>query len=195
MIDGIVLAAGQSSRAGVFKPAHEHDGQPLLVHAVDSLAPWCERVVVVAGCRHREVTAILAQRPWARLALNPAWEDGMFSSVQAGLTVVSRRLRGLFVLPVDCPFLSQSTATALIDAFWAHDARQVMVPEYQGRGGHPVLLPESLRETIARAPGTTTLRDVIHAAEPVRVAVDDPSVLLDLDTPNDLQALADPGAA
>jgi len=189
VLEGIILAAGQSTRAGVFKPAHLHDGQPLLLHAVDSLAPWCERVIVVSGHRHREVRAMLKPRRWVHLTLNRDHEQGMFSSVRAGVSVLSRSVRGFFVLPVDCPWVNASVASALVDAFNHHDRRRIIVPEHDGRGGHPVLLPAAFRDPIARAPQDTTLRDVMRDHDPIRLPVDDPSVLRDLDTPDDLQTL------
>lgn len=190
MLEGIILAAGQSSRAGFFKPAHLHQGQPLLLHAVDSLAPWCDRVIVVAGHRHREVRDLLKPRRWVRLTLNRDYEQGMFSSVRAGMRVLTRGVRGVFVMPVDCPWLEAPVATALIDTFNLHDRTRAVVPEHQGRGGHPVLLPAACRETVARAAADTTLRDIVRGFDPVRVPVQQASVLRDLDTPDDFQALA-----
>jgi molybdenum cofactor cytidylyltransferase len=189
MIEGIVLAAGQSSRAGFFKPAHLHQGQPLLLHAVDSLAPWCDRVVVVSGHRHQEVREMLEPRREVRLTLNRDHEQGMFSSVRAGMGVLSRSVRGVFVMPVDCPWLEPPVATALIDTFNLHDRIRAVVPEHEGCGGHPVLLPAACREMVARAAADTTLRDIVRRFDPVRVPVEQASVLCDLDTPDDFQAL------
>jgi molybdenum cofactor cytidylyltransferase len=191
LIEGIVLAAGRSRRAGVFKPAHTYRGRPLLLHAVDGLAPWCDRVTVVAGYRRADIAGLLARRPWVRLVINPRHDDGMFSSVRTGLAAVSSRAQGVFVLPADCPTVDASVARRLLDAFNAHDRARPVVPEHGGRGGHPVLLPRSARATILAAGADATLRQIIRDLDPIRLPVDAASVLQDIDTPADIAALTE----
>jgi molybdenum cofactor cytidylyltransferase len=187
---GVVLAAGYSRRAGVFKPAFEHDGKSLLLHAVDGLGPWCEAVVVVGGERADEVAGLVARCPGAVTVVNDRPQDGMFSSVQIGAGALAEGLDGFFVLPADCPLVSAETYAALIAAFVAREGTQVLVPEFGGRGGHPVLLPASALSVVLAAPVTMTLREVLRDQHALRVAVDDDAVLMDLDTAEDLRALS-----
>ena len=191
MIEGLVLAAGRSRRAGVFKPAHVHEGRPLLLHAVASLARWCERIVVVAGHRHPEIAAMLADDPDADLVVNADHGRGMFSSVQRGAAAMSPDIRGFFVLPADCPLVDRTVPEALLEAFARHGDARAVVPTHGGRGGHPVLLPGRARRTLAGAPTTSTLRDVIRTLDPLRLPVEHPSVLMDIDTRADLGALTE----
>lgn len=193
-LDAIVLAAGRSRRAGVFKPAHAYRGKPLLAHAVDGLRGHCQRVIVVTGFRPGLVADLLPGRADTVEVVNPDFAGGMFTSVRAGAAVLSPALDGIIVLPADCPLVGASTLDALRDAFAAHDRARAVVPTYSGRGGHPVLLPARAREAILAAPPRATLRDVIADLAPLRVPVDDPAVLMDLDTPADLAALDGPAA-
>jgi CTP:molybdopterin cytidylyltransferase MocA len=174
----------------VFKPAFEHDGKSLLLHAVDGLAPWCEAVVVVGGERVDDVAALAALRPGTVTVANPRPEDGMFSSVWVGAGSLDDGVDGLFVLPVDCPLVRAETYAALVAAFMAHDGARAVVPECGGRGGHPVLLPGTARDVVLAAPSTMTLRDVLRDLHALRVPVDDAAVLMDLDTGDDLRALS-----
>ncbi len=190
MIEGIILAAGRSRRAGVFKPAHVHRGRPLLQHAVDGLVPWCERVLVVAGHRLGEVAALVAGVPRVEMLVNPDPDSAMFASVRVGAAGVSAAADGFFVLPGDCPLVDPSVYDELLDTFAAHDAARPVVPEYAERGGHPVLLPAAARIAILDAAADATLRDVLRDLHAVRLPVTDPAVLMDLDTPDDLAALA-----
>ena len=190
MIEGVILAAGRSRRAGLFKPAHLHRGQPLLRHAVDGLAPWCERVIVVAGHRRDEIAAMTAELPKTEVLLNPDPDAPMFSSIRIAAAALDPTGTGFFVLPADCPLVTAATCESLLDAFTIHDAKRPTIPEHAGRGGHPVLLPTTARTAILNAPPDTTLRDIIRALDPMRVPVTDPSVLMDLDTPADFAALA-----
>ncbi len=194
MFEGIVLAAGRSRRAGTFKPAHLHQGRPLLLHAVDSLEPWCRRVVVVAGYRHELVASLIAGLPKALLAINDTFDDGMFSSVQAGARALDAACTGFFVLPADCPLAGAQVGGELIRAFLAQGGMRAVVPEHQGRGGHPVLLPAAAARLILAARPPATLRDVIARLDPVRLPVAEPAVLMDLDAPADLAGLAGPAS-
>ncbi len=191
---GVVLAAGASRRAGVFKPAFEHEGKSLLLHAIDGLGPWCETVVVVGGERVDEVAALAARRAGTVTVANARPEDGMFSSVRVGAGVLAEGLDGFFVLPADCPLVAGETYAALTAAFVAREGTQVMVPEFGGRGGHPVLLPASALGVVLAAPVTMTLREVLRDLHALRVPVDDDAVLMDLDTADDLRALSAKGA-
>jgi molybdenum cofactor cytidylyltransferase len=187
---GVVLAAGSSRRAGVFKPAYLHDGKSLLLHAIDGLRPWCYALVAVAGERADEIAALASLRPGTTLVTNPRPEDGMFASVRVGVGALDEGLDGFFVLPADCPFVSAETYAALISAFVAHDGVRAVVPEFGGRGGHPVLLPAFTRGVVLAAPLTMILREVLRDLRPLRVPVDDDAVLMDLDTADDLRALS-----
>ena len=189
VFEGVVLAAGRSRRAGVFKPAIVHRGKSLLMHAVDGLAPWCERIVVVAGHRHAQVTSLITGRDDITMVVNPEPDDGMVSSVQVGVHAVDPSCEGLFVLPADCPLAGDAVPGELIAAFFDHGGTRVVVPEYEGRGGHPVLLPGSARPTILGSPCETTLRLVIASIGVVRHPVAQPAVLMDIDTREDVRAL------
>jgi CTP:molybdopterin cytidylyltransferase MocA len=191
LIEGIVLAAGRSRRAGVFKPAHPFGDRPLLLHAVDGLAPWCDRTTVVAGFRHGDVTRLLADRPWVRIVINRNHDDGMFSSIQAGVAATASRTQGLFVLPADCPGVDASVARQLLDAFNLHDRRRPVIPVHGGHGGHPVLLPRAARRAIIAASSGATLRQLVRDLDPIRLPVSEWTVLRDIDTPADIAALTE----
>lgn len=189
MIEGIILAAGRSRRAGVFKPAHLHRGRPLLLHAVDGLLPWCERVLVVAGHRRAEIAALAAGIPRVDVINNPDPDSSMFGSLRIAAAALAPQGDGFFALPADCPLVSPAVYHALREAFTAHDLARPVVPEHGRRGGHPVLLPAAARIAIRDALPRVTLRDLLRDLQAVRVPVDDPAVLMDLDTPDDLAAL------
>ncbi len=190
---GVVLAAGYSRRAGVFKPAFVHEGKALLLHALDGLEPWCLSLVVVAGQRRDDIAALADMRPGTATVVNPRPEDGMFSSVRVGAAALGEGLDGFFLLPADCPLVRPATYAALVAAFAAHEGTQAVVPGFDGRGGHPVLLPASARDVVLAAPSAMTLREVLRDLHAVRVPVSDAAVLMDLDTADDLRALSAEG--
>lgn len=194
ILEAVVLAAGLSRRAGVFKPAFATAGRPLLRHAVDGLRPWCRRVVVVTGHERQRTEGLVAGLAGIVTVHNPRYAGDMFLSVQAGAAAVAPDAGGFFVLPADCPFVGAEVYAALVAAFSAHGGTRALVPEHGGRGGHPVLLPAAARGAIAAAAPGATLRTVLAAHDPLRLAVASPAVLADLDTPGDLAGLGDPEA-
>src|SRR5690348_14516463 len=95
-VDGLILAAGASSRMGRDKAAIELYGRSFLEHCVAALAPHCRQIVIVLGYHAGAIEAALRPRTemfpeaarllWTR---NPAPERGPFSSLQAGLQALS----------------------------------------------------------------------------------------------------------
>lgn len=187
---GIVLAAGGSRRAGAFKAAVEIGGSPLLRHAVTGLGARCDRVLVVTGHRRSLVEDLVANVPGVETVFNPDFAGDMFFSVRAGAAAVDRQCAGFFILPVDCPFVDPGVLDNLIAAFNEAGGSHPCVPVYSHRGGHPVLLPAAARETVLATAPPADLRHVLGEFDAVRVPVDDPAVLTDADTPEDLQRLA-----
>lgn len=189
VLDAVVPAAGRSSRAGVLKPAVIVRGRPLLAHAAGALQPWCRRIVVVTGWQAAEVAALAAGLPGVDVVENRAFAEGMFSSVRAGIAALGDGAAGFFVLPADCPFVEPEVFTTLAAAFARAGGGRAVVPTCAGRGGHPLLLPDAARAAAAAAPADATLRDLAAGFAPLRLPVDSASVLVDLDTPADLDGV------
>ena len=186
---GVILAAGRSQRAGSWKPGLVVAGKTLLVHAVESLVPWCRSIVVVAGPDSERIGDLLAGHPHVTVVVNPRRDEGMFTSVQAGVGAVESTRTALFLQPVDCPVVPAEVFEALCDTFLAHGAGRAVIPCHGGRGGHPVLLPGNLRRAILAAGPGSTLREILARAGAVRAPVASPAVLTDVDTPADIARL------
>ena len=86
--------------------------------------------------------------------------------------------------PGDHPQVAPDTIAALLEA-WADHRELAVMPEHDGRGGHPVLVPPTLASMVGEWMGTGGLRRFWreHPECCLRVPVDDPGVVQDLDTP------------
>lgn len=183
-ISGVILAAGLSRRAGAFKPTALVGKTPLLLHAVEGLLGFCSDVVVVVGHERERAEALIQGRNRVSSVFNPRFRDDMFYSVQIGAGAVPVTSGAFFVLPVDCPLDHPLVLQAMLDS---RQNDRAVVPTHEGRGGHPVLLPARARAMILESAPPTTLRDIVSRIGSIRVVVDSPSILLDLDKPADFE--------
>lgn len=179
----VILAAGRSTRMGHPKALTSIDGES----ALERIARACERAglarpVVVLGVHHdvvrEKLRALDGRVAWVR---NPSPDAGRTGSLQVGLARLPEA-GAVLVWPVDHPLVPAETARALLDA-----RGEWVVPEHEGRGGHPIVLRGRALDAVRAARAETPLRDVLAASglEPTRIAAD-ASVLRNLDTPGDL---------
>lgn len=189
---GLILAAGRGRRMGRTKQLvpwpGEKGAKPLVCAAYDAIRPICDEMIVVLGHDAEAVTAALGERPFQPVYSEP---DGpMFESIRAGLKAAQRSdAKATVVLqPGDQPEVAAATLEVLRD--WSlKRAVRTIIPEYRGKGGHPVLIPASVVAVLADADCPSGLGDFwIERPELChRVPVEDAGVLRDIDTLGDLR--------
>ena len=183
----IVLAAGRSSRFG--GPQHKleqpFDGSTVLGatlrHAIETQLPV---VAVTTAALVPLVAGLLATRDILVLSAGEA-ARGMGCSIAAG--VVERSgAPGWIVLPGDMPLLRPDTLLAVATALEQHP---VVYAQHRGRRGHPVAFAAELYSELILLDGDDGARRVLARYPSHGIEVDDPGVLLDVDTPSDLDLL------
>jgi CTP:molybdopterin cytidylyltransferase MocA len=187
----IVLAAGRSRRMGRFKPLMALGGRTVLQRVLDLFAEaGITDVIIVTGYRSEDVRAAVAS-PTVRCVDNVRYDQGMFSSLLAGIRFLSSYCRRFFVLPVDIPLVSVTTLGELILAHDRHPDCRIVYPVCDGRRGHPPLIDTCLVPEILQWDGQDGLRGFLglREASALDVRVDDEAVLLDLDTLSDHRRL------
>src|SRR5947209_5341418 len=190
-IAAVLLAAGRSRRMGAFKPLLPFGGVSVVEACVANLrAAGAREVVVVVGYRAEDVRAALAHLPQVRFAVNDDAESEMGVSVARGVEAVSEDAASLLVALVDQPAMPHAVVESLIEARDRTGARLV-VPEWEGRGGHPVLVDMTFREELLRVASRGGLRALFkaHRGEGLRVHAESPFVARDMDTWDDYGAL------
>jgi CTP:molybdopterin cytidylyltransferase MocA len=193
MIPGVILAAGRSTRMGRPKALLALPGgdDTFLSRIVRVLLEGGVADVLVVGRPDdrplREAIDLIGRR--AQFIDNPRADTGQLSSVIAGLNAADRPgIRALLVTPVDLPLVRASSIAALLTAF-SSSSRAVARATYGGRHGHPVVFGRAVFDALRRADPATGAKAVVRAHPVLDVEVDDPGVLLDIDTPEDYQAL------
>jgi molybdenum cofactor cytidylyltransferase len=202
---GIILAAGESSRMGTDKallpwpPRVEGPSastETFLSAAIRSLMLATDFVLVVVG-KNEAAVAPIAYENGASIAVNPEPSRGQFSSLQVGLHEVLNRGRDAAVITlVDRPPVGSATVQLLREAFESAPAHVwAVVPEISGKHGHPYLVGRELMEAFLQAPATGSAREVEHGyQEHIQyLAVDDPFVAMNINTPKDYAALVHGG--
>ncbi|MBI3950813.1 MAG: nucleotidyltransferase family protein [Acidobacteria bacterium] len=120
-IDGIILAAGLSTRFGRPKQLAEWRGQPLILHAAETaLGSRLRNVIVVIGHVADQVRAALnpvAERPNLKVVYNPEYEEGRASSIRYGLKALPKDAPAAMFLAGDQPLIGPELINALIDTF------------------------------------------------------------------------------
>ncbi len=192
----LILAAGYSSRMGgrpkglVFL-----GGRTLLERMVAAFRrAGIDRPTVVVG-HGREALERACARLKVETVHNREFARGMFSSVQAGLRCLDGRGYGaVLITPVDAALVLPRTIRALAErwdeeCFRPDEARRIIIPEFLGKGGHPLLLPaRHCAKVLSHQDDDGGLRGYLARLAPdssIRLPLPDAGILCDLDSPED----------
>lgn len=161
-------------------------GRTFLEHILDAVkAARIEKTVIVVGHHRAEISHAF---PELRLVLNPDYEQGMSTSVKAGVRALPAGPAGVGIFLVDHPLIQPATIEALAQQL---QPGRIVVPSWEGRRGHPVLFAADLLPEIL-ALGPDEGLNVVVRRSPERVSavpVIDSGVLQDIDTPEQFEKL------
>ena len=187
-IAGIVLAAGEGKRFGQPKALAQFEGASFLERVTESLKhAGCEAVIVVGGANSEAVEKLCADLD-VDFIENANWQAGQFSSLKTGLASFDSHPPGVLVALVDHPFIKIPTYVRILDGASLHP-ESIVIPTYECKRGHPVVLPKSLVMEIENTPDSSNLREIIkkHDNMIVEVPVEDSGILKDIDTTSDMK--------
>lgn len=188
----LLLAAGRGSRFGPEpKLLQPLAGQPLVRHAAQAaIASGLGPVVAVLGAHAERVGAALDGLALARVT-NPAYAEGLATSLQAGLAAFPAEIDGILVLLGDMPRVTPRHLIALAEAFRGADpAPAAIVPVHAGQRGNPVLLNRRrLGPALASLRGDQGAGRLLAGRGDVLDLALDAGVTQDVDTPAGLAAL------
>jgi len=185
-IAGILLAAGRSERFGGHKLLTSlPDGTLLAVRAAHTLKRALPRVLAVIRPGDTALSRCFQQEGLEVLEC-PEAERGMGHSLAAGVAALADAGAWLVAL-ADMPFIGEPTCRRIVQAI--ADGAELAVPVYRGRRGHPVGFSAVYRDRLLALDGDRGARDLLAAnVDRLRlIEVDDPGILRDVDSPDDLQ--------
>lgn len=189
MLSAIILAAGESKRMGEAKQLMPLGKSTLLEQAIDNLLnSSVDETIVVLGHKAEEITTKIANKP-VKVVINPDYQQGMSTSIVAGLIMVDPRSQAVMLALGDQPLVASRTINQLIEAF-NKNRKGIAVPTYQGRRGHPIIFDIKYKAELFKLKGDIGGREIIqnHPKDVSMVAVDSESVISDIDTKDDYKA-------
>jgi len=190
---GVILAAGRSARMGTPKALLDFRGAPFVVRILEALeALDLKTRVAVVGPDADRIRPVLATHD-CLIVENLDVDGGPIASLRAALGALRPfSPAAALVWPVDLPHVRIATVERLIET-WRRERPAAVVPAFGERRGHPVIWDAPLFGELEgnAAASTEGARAVLHAhaADVATVAVDDPAVIDDLNTPQDYERL------
>ena len=193
-VSALVLAAGRSTRMGpVNKLLVPVGGRAMVRGVVEQLESSSVRpIIVVTGHEAERVGKALAGTE-ARLIHNPAYREGLSSSIRAGLPALPESADAAIICLGDMPLVASRHVDMLVAAFDPDEGREICVPVFEGKRGNPVLFARRFFEEVAAVRGDVGARHLIGEYEEYvcEVAMDDRAVLFDVDSPQALDELGE----
>ena len=186
MIWAVILAAGESRRMGRQKLLLPF-GETTVVGAVvgTACASRVDQVLAVLGA-DRDAVRQEIEPLGIDFAINEDFKMGMVSSVQAGFRALPADAEAAVVMLGDQPFLPARVVDAVVEAY-RRSGKGIVVPAFQGRRGHPVLVDLKFRDEVLALDPADGLRRLMraHPKDVFETEVEDANILRDMDVPED----------
>lgn len=195
---GLLLTGGRGSR---FDASGHRDkllaiyaGAPVAVQAARHLIAACASVFAVLPLNKPQLLALLQAEGCETLPTD-ATQLGMGHSIAHGVARITERCAPapLVVALGDMPAVQPDTIRALIDRA-GNDPNSIVAPGYRGRRGHPVVFGAAHWPALTELAGDRGAFALLERHRPRIIEVDDPGVLQDIDTEDDLGADAGHGS-
>jgi molybdenum cofactor cytidylyltransferase len=188
LISGIVLAGGKSERMGRPKALLPFRGGTFLSNILAAIAQSpLDHAYVVAGHHRREIESAVSGEG-ASVVFNPDYEQGMVTSLQAGIRALPPQVAGAMMFLVDHPLVDPATIKSLVTELLPG---RIVVPVFAGRRGHPVLFAAGILAEILSLPPSEGPNSVVRrdARRVIEVPIGSRGVLIDVDTPQQFEKL------
>lgn len=168
---------------GAFKPLLPFGSQTVVESCINHLRyGGADKVVVVLGHRADEMRERLAHLP-VNFAVNDEEDSEMSVSIARGVESLPEECGAAFIALCDQPAIPPGVMSSLVDE-WRRTCGLLLVPEFEGRGGHPVLIDLRFRQELLALDPARGLRSLFdgHRQEVRRIPVASPFIARDMDT-------------
>jgi len=185
------LAAGLSRRMGEKNKLLLPWGNKSVIQHILQVVAGVENLEPLVVTCSEKVAAIAAQLGVA--SITPQGESNQSNSLKTGLTSLPREAKGIFFILGDQPFVDIELLINMQRSFCylqrVGSTRDIIVPFYKQQRGNPVLFSTGYLESFHTIAGDQGARDILqsHGKNIFRLKVENPQMLIDIDTPEDYQ--------
>ncbi len=188
MLSAIILAAGESTRMDQPKPLANF-GKNTFLHIIlqNFKNAGIEDVVIVLGHESERIIEELNLCADS-YTINKNYKLGQFSSVQKGVKNLNRTCSGAFLALADQPQIGSNVFTKISKVF-GENPNKIVIPTFNGKRGHPPVLPKwFFREILSATPNQKTSEIIrSHPDKVYELEIDDESILWNINTKADLE--------
>jgi len=181
----VILAAGGSRRFGGIKQLLELDGKSLLKRVVETAGNSLDnRVKLVLGIKPN----ILLQEADGfdiEIVVNKGWENGIASSLRAGIKALPAHCKGALIIFCDQPLINEAHLRQLIDA-WKQNHSKIIASSYAHTLGVPVIFPCKYFPSIQQLKGDIGAKSIIDKNPENVITISIPEAEIDIDTQEDV---------
>ncbi|NLF80516.1 MAG: nucleotidyltransferase family protein, partial [Clostridia bacterium] len=183
----VIVAAGMSSRMKSFKPMLPLAASTVIRTLIGTLQQaGVAPIIVVTGRNSAELTRHIADLAVITIENIHYAKTDMFFSAGLGLNAVADQAERVFFLPGDVPLFSRHSLAAMSE-YMDQNPCDILIPTYNGRQGHPVLIKTRAIAELTAFSGQGGLRAAIknYDGKKCRIALPDQGLILDADNPAD----------
>lgn len=185
-ICAIILAAGESKRMNAPKLLLPFAGKTMIETVVGNvIQAEVGYTVVVLGSYRKEISAAISHLP-VNICFNENYRKGMLSSVKCGFENLPEEFDAVLVYPGDQPFIDPAVTDKVIDSY-RESGKGLVIPVFNGKRGHPLLIGIKYRDKIKSIPEDKGLRwlPATFPEDVLEVDTSSRGILKDIDTIED----------
>ena len=171
------------------KLTKEIQGVPLIKHSVKNiLASSVDELIIVLGFQKEIIEKLIDKNEKIKCVFNKNFENGMASSIKTGLDHLSEKTEAFFICLGDMPMVNHDIYNQLIKS---KDNKEIIVPNYKGQQGNPVLFNKSMKEKIINISGDVGAKKILELNKDkiLNLKINDQSITRSFNTQDDFSSL------
>jgi molybdenum cofactor cytidylyltransferase len=183
---GIILAAGESMRMGFPKMLLTFNGKTMIENVISNVTgSEVDNTMVVLGADIETLLDLIGKSS-VNYCYNDNYKEGMLSSVKCGFRNLPSDFEAVLVFQGDQPFITPKVINTVIAAYRL-SRKGIVIPVYEKKRGHPLLIDRKYRSEIERLDPLEGLHSLAykHSDDVQEVETDDAGILRDFDTYED----------
>lgn len=187
----IILAAGASTRMKRQKLLLPFNGKTIIETVVENAARSVNNNILVVLGSHREQIQNKIVNYQVKFCVNENYLDGMLTSAICGFRALPASAKAALIFLGDQPQIPSEVAGLVIEN-WLQSKKGIVMPTFNGKRGHPVLIETQYKTEIEKLDPNKGLRTLSEKFKDdvIEVECDVAEILRDIDTPEEYEEIS-----